>query len=358
MRSEQSSARVAVVRAGENSLRSDAALNQYLRPLNQFFDAPNTTEVVINKPGQVVIQTEGVRGWTFHDVPVLDYHYCENLAQLIATYSIQRLDEVNPMISATLPGGQRCRIVRPPAVLPGTISFTIRQPSSVFLSLDTYQEQGAFDSVIEDPKELAPEEIELMSMKKQRCYREFIQLAATSKQNIIVSGATGSGKTTFARAVIDKVPTDERLISIENVDELKLRNTHENSVAMFYSGDGQGLSHATPQSLMESSLRQKPDRVFLAELITGNEAFYFMDTVSSGHRGSISTMHAENPRLCIERLISLIRRSNDGRSMTTEDIRKMVHMCIDIFIQFKVVNGRRVVTEIYYEPELKKSLMG
>ncbi|MEG1055660.1 MAG: ATPase, T2SS/T4P/T4SS family, partial [Janthinobacterium sp.] len=220
-----------------------------------------------------------------------------------------------------------------------------------------YEEQGAFASVVEDPRVLMPEEIELVSLKKQRRYREFIELAATSKQNMIISGATGSGKTTFARAVIDKVPAYERLISIENVDELKLRNTHEDSVAMFYSGDGQGLSEATPQTLMQSSLRQKPDRVFLAELITGNEAFYFMDTVSSGHRGSISTMHAENPRLCIERLISLIRRSDDGRTMTTEDIRKMVHMCIDIFIQFKVVNNRRVVTEIYYEPEYKKSLM-
>lgn len=356
MRSEPNS-NVTTIKQVEDSLQADLALKHYLRPLNRFFDAPGTTEVVINKPCQVVIQTEGVRGWTFHDVPMLDYAYCERLAQLVATYSIQSLDEKQPMISATLPGGQRCRIVRPPAVLPGTISFTIRQPSSVFLNLDTYEEQGAFASVIEDPRVLMPEEIELVALKKQRRYREFIELAATSKQNIIVSGATGSGKTTFARAVIDKVPAYERLISIENVDELKLRNTHENSVAMFYSGDGQGLSEATPQTLMQSSLRQKPDRVFLAELITGNEAFYFMDTVSSGHRGSISTMHAENPRLCIERLISLIRRSDDGRTMTTEDIRKMVHMCIDIFIQFKVVNNRRVVTEIYYEPEFKKSLM-
>ncbi len=341
----------------DDSLRSDLALNHYLEPLHAFFERPGATEVVVNKPGQVVLQCEGTPGWTYHTAPQLDFTYCERLAQLIATYSAQRLDEKRPMLSATLPGGQRCRIVRPPATLPGTISFTIRQPSKVFLTLDDYSDQGALASVIDTPQQLTSDEVALLDLKKQRRYREFIELAVGTRQNIIVSGATGSGKTTFARALVALIDPQERLLSIENVDELKLRETHENSVALFYSGDAQGLSEATPQTLMQSSLRQKPDRVFLAELISGNEAFYFMDTVSSGHPGSITTMHAETPRLCIERLISLIRRSDDGRMMSTADIRKLVHMCIDIFIQFKVVNGRRVVTEIYYEPEYKKSLM-
>ncbi|MBZ2207142.1 P-type DNA transfer ATPase VirB11 [Massilia soli] len=349
--------RLAAVPGDDASLRADLALNHFLAPLQTFLALPGTTEVCINKPGQVVVQREGIHGWLFHDAPQLDFTYCERLAQLIATYSAQRLDEKHPMLSATLPGGQRCRIVRPPATLPGTISFTIRQPSSVFLTLDAYEQQGAFAAVVDQPRQLSADEAALLDLKRQRRYRDFIDLAVQSRQNIIVSGATGSGKTTFARAIVARIPAHERLLSIENVDELKLRATHDNSVALFYSGDGQGLSEATPQSLMQSSLRQKPDRVFLAELISGNEAYYFMDTVSSGHPGSITTMHAESPRLCIERLISLIRRSDDGRTMSTADIRAMVHLCIDIVIQFKVVQGRRVVTEIYYEPEHKKSLM-
>jgi len=341
----------------DESLRSDQALNHYLAPLRHFLDAPNVTDICINRPGQVTTKAEGERDWTYHNVPALHITHCERLANLIATYSLQKLDEKMPMLSATLPGGQRCRIVQPPAALPGTISFTIRRPSSVRVTIDDYQRQGTFDSVVEDPQELAPEEIELLELKAQRRISEFIELAVTSKRNIIVSGATGSGKTTFARAMIDKIPTSERLISIENVDELKLRTTHENSVALFYSGDGRGLSQATPQTLMQSTLRMKPDRVFLAELITGNEAFYFMDTVSSGHPGSITTMHADSTSLCIERLIALIRRSDDGRTMSTADISRMIHLCIDVFIQFKVVNQRRVVTEIYYEPKRKKSLV-
>lgn len=348
---------VATLDAHDDSLRNDQALNHYLGPLRRFLDEPTTTDICINKPGQVVTKTYGVPGWAYHDVPELNFTYCERLAQLTATYSVQKLDEKMPMVSATLPSGHRCRIVRPPATLQGTISFTLRRVSTARLTTRDYDEQGAFASIVEQPQELTPEEVELLQLKQQRRYREFIELAVRSKRNIIVSGATGSGKTTFARALIDNVPTDERLISIENVDELQLRTTHENSVAMFYSGDGQGLSLATPQTLMQSTLRMKPDRVFLAELITGNEAFYFMDTVSSGHPGSISTMHADSPSLCIERLIALIRRSDDGRTMSTADIRRMIHLCIDMFIQFKLVDERRVVTEIYYEPTRKKQFV-
>jgi type IV secretion system protein VirB11 len=338
------------------SLRRASALLHFLRPLEPFFSNPAVTEICINKPGQVVTQAN--MRWEFHELPQLDFAYCDQLVRLMATFSDQQIDEKSPMLSATLPTGHRCRIVRPPAVLPNTISFTIRQPSSEDISLDMYEKAGAFDQVTDPREGLSQDETELLALKKAGRYREFIEKAVATKQNMIISGATGSGKTTFAKAILALVPRDERLISIENVDELQLRRTHENSVAMFYSSGGQGLSGATPQSLMESSLRQKPDRVFLSELITGNEAFYFMDTVSSGHPGSFTTMHANSTRLCIERLISLIRRSDDGRTMSTDDIRKMIHMCIDVFIQFKVVDNRRVVTEIYYDPEFKKSLMG
>jgi type IV secretion system protein VirB11 len=339
-----------------SSLERASALNHFLRVLTPFFTDDSVTEICINQPLEVVTKSDA-HGWRYHVVAELTFEYCQQLARLMATFSLQNVDAHEPMLSVTLPGGQRCRIVMPPATLNDQVSFTIRRPSSVDIDIQQYENDGAFAEVIEEPQLLTPHEVELVRLKKERRYREFIELAVLAKQNIIISGGTGSGKTTFAKALVALVPRDERLISIENVDELKLRHTHRNSVAMFYSDGGQGLSTATPQSLMQSSLRMKPDRVFLAELITGDEAFYFMDTVSSGHPGSISTMHAENTRLCIERLISLIRRSADGRAMTTEDIRRMVHMCIDIFIQFKVVNGRRVVTEIYYDPELKKSLM-
>jgi type IV secretion system protein VirB11 len=339
-----------------DSLSKASALNHFLLPLKAYFDDPAVTEICINKPGEVWTETRD--GWTCYEAKDLTFAFCEQLTRLMATFSDQHVGEKNSILSVTLPHGERCQVVVPPAALPGTVSFTIRKPSSVDISLEMYEESGAFASVIEARTELRPHQRQLLDLKQQHKYREFIELAVSSHQNIIISGATGSGKTTFAKAIITSVSTDERLISIENVDELKLRRTHPNSVAMFYSAGGQGLSSVTPQSLMQSSLRQKPDRVFLAELISGNEAFYFMDTVSSGHPGSISTMHSETPAMCVERLISLIRRSDDGRAMSTEDIRRMIHMCIDVIIQFKVVNKRRCVTEIYYDPACKNAYLG
>lgn len=344
-----------------DSLSKSAALTTFLKPLAFFFEDPQVTEIVINKPGEVWTETNS--GWQQHHIPAFTFSYCMKLAALMGNYTQQRIDETNPILSVTLPAGQRCQIVVPPATRQNEVSFTIRKPSSITITLDDYDKAGAFDHVIEVKSELSDNENKLLSLKQQRKYREFIELSVRSHQNVLISGATGSGKTTFAKSVVTLVPENERLISIENVDELKLNQTHPNTCAMFYSAGGQGLSTATPQLLMQSSLRQKPDRVFLAEMITGDEAFYFLDTVSSGHPGSISTMHSETPALCIERLINLIRRSKDGRTMTTEDIRKMIHMCIDVIIQFKVVYGadgkkRRNVTEIYYDPVKKKSLMG
>jgi type IV secretion system protein VirB11 len=153
------------------------------------------------------------------------------------------------------------------------------------------------------------------------------------------------------------VPDDERLVSIENVDELSLYKSHSNTVALFYSAGGQGVSPVTQQQLLESSLRMKPDRIFVAELIRGDEAFYYLRNVNSGHPGSITTMHANSARLAIEQLVLFLKESKSGNSMSREDIKKLLFMCVDIIIQIKNVKGKRVVTEIYYDPEFKRRQM-
>ena len=338
------------------SMAKDAAVLHLLGPIAEFLKDEALTEVCINRPKEVF--TEGKGGWQQYTVEALTYDYLLQMARTIATYSNQKIDETNAILSATLPGGQRCQIVIPPACDQGTVSITIRKPSMVDITLEQYDSNGAFAECQDSTPDLLPHEHELISLKAARRYKEFIELAVKTRQNIIVSGATGSGKTTFTKAIINKISRDERLISIENVSEIKLIKTHPNSVAMFYSAGGQGLSKATPQQLMESALRMKPDRVMLAELIRGDEAFYFMRNVNSGHPGSITTMHSNSPRLCIEQLVLFIKESSSGSTMSREDIKQLLYMCIDIIIQFKLVNGRRQVTEIYYDPAFKKQHMG
>lgn len=356
MTSELQSRVASVTELGpDNSL----ALRQFLRPLDKFFKDDNITEICINRPREVWTETDS--GWTRHELPNFDFNQCKQLATLIATYSKQKVDAQHSTLSATLPDGERCQIVLPPSTRADEISFTIRKPTKLDLSLDDYERGGAFDDVVESKSDLLDFEKQLISLKANRQFKEFINLAVLSRLNIIISGSTGSGKTTFNKAVIRIVPINERLVSIESVDELALFKTHPNSVALFYSSDGQGLAKAKAKDLLHSAMRMKPDRIFFAELIKGDEAFSFLDAVSSGHPGSITTMHSDSPTMCIERLTKMIRSAPDAQTMSTEDIKRFIYMSIDVIVQFKSVyvggKKKRMVTEIYYDPEYKKTVM-
>lgn len=330
-----------------------STLLEYLRVLRPFLDDPKNTEIVINRPGQVA--TESDYGWAFHDVPELTYPACERIATLAANYSGQSLDDRKPIVSATLPDGERIQIVRPPATLQGTVSLTIRKPSTCTFTLDDYEKQGYFDECEDYSKELDEDEMALLELKESRRFKEFLALAVKSRKNIIISGSTGAGKSTVFRTLLGLVPKEERLISIENVDELWLHKTHQNSVSLFYSANGQGVSKVSQQHLLESSLRMNPDRIFVAELIRGDEAFYFLRNVNSGHPGSITTMHANSAGMAIEQLVIFLKESKSGSSLSRDDLKKMLFMCVDVIVQIRKVRGKRAVTEIYYDPQFKRS---
>jgi type IV secretion system protein VirB11 len=332
-----------------------APLLEYLAQLRPYLDDSTVTEICINTPGKVI--TEGREGWNFHDAPEMTFDRCLQLAKLISTYSQQSLDQQRPIISATLPDGERVQVVIPPAVRIGTVSLTIRRPANIVLTLDDYEKAGAFENVCDSSADLMPHEEKLLELKKARHFREFLELAVKEKQNIIVSGSTGAGKTTLMRSLLGLVPDDERLLSIENVDELKLHQTHPNSVSLFYSAGGQGTANITQQHLIESALRMKPDRVFLAELIRGDEAFYYLRNVNSGHPGSITSMHANNAKLAIEQLVLFLKESSSGSTMSREDIKQLIFMCVDVIVQIKNINRRRIITEVYYDPEFKRKLL-
>lgn len=338
-----------------NPERNAGPLLEYLTPLRPFLEQADITEVCVNRPFEVF--TEGQNGWRKHPAPDLSFELCEQLVRLIASYTEQRCDETSPILSATLPYGERVQVVIPPAVPPGCVSLTIRKPPAVSLSLEDYEQAGAFEDCTDAVPELTAQERQLMALKEQRQWKAFLQLAVASRQNIIVSGATGSGKTTFMKALIALAPASERLITIENVDELGLYRTHPNAVGLFYSAGGQGRSKVTQQHLLESALRMKPDRIFLAELIRGDEAFYLLRNVNSGHPGSITSMHANSARMALEQLVLFIKESQAGHNMSREDIKQMLFLCVDIIVQFKVINGRRRVSEVYYDPVFKRKNM-
>jgi type IV secretion system protein VirB11 len=166
-----------------------------------------------------------------------------------------------------------------------------------------------------------------------------------ARKNIIISGATGSGKTTLSKALVQHIPKDERLISIEDTPELAI--SQPNHVRLFYSKGGQGVARLGAKELLESCLRMRPDRVLLQELRDGT-AFYYIRNINSGHPGSITTVHADSPNLAFEQLTLLVMESEGGRDLDRDDIRNLLKISIDVIVQCKRINGRFRVTGIYF----------
>jgi type IV secretion system protein VirB11 len=327
-----------------------SALDLTLRALRPILIDQNVTELCINRPGEAYVETR--EGWHCVPLPFASYAWCLGLAKLVANSTRQRIDAESPLLSAALPGGERIQLVLPPATTPGTVAITIRRPADAVWTLDELAERDVFRSTRR--ASAAPDETEatLLKLLEARDYRAFIRLAVTSRKNILVSGPTGSGKTTFTKALIREIAGDERLITIEDARELVLEG-HPNHVRLFYSKDDQGLARVTPRQLLECCLRMKPDRILLAEL-RGEEAFDYLRNVNSGHPGSITSIHAASAELAFEQLVLLVKQSRAGQELAREEIRDLLFLLIDVVVQFGVEHRERCIREVWYEPARRR----
>jgi type IV secretion system protein VirB11 len=319
-----------------------------LRPL---LARPEVTELCINRPGEVFIETRA--GWHQEALPFADLDWCRRLAKLVANSTAQRIDEESPLLSASLPTGERIQIVLPPATTPGTVAITIRRPSDAIWSVQELAQRGLFNRCVPASSALDDTEQTLLKLHEAGEFEEFLRVAVRARKNIIVSGPTGSGKTTFTKGLILEIPSEERLVTIEDAQELVL-DRHPNSVRLYYSKDGQGLARVLPKQLLESCLRMRPDRILLAEL-SSDEAYYYLRNVNSGHPGSITSVHASSAQLAFEQLMLLVKESPGGRDLAREDIKSLLYMLVDVVVQFGVDRHERYVREIFYDPARKRS---
>ena len=341
VRSEEA---VPLAQAAERS-----ALELTLRALRPWLANPEVTELCINRPGEAFLELRS--GWRREALPFADFNWCRRLAKLVANATRQRIDEESPLLSAALPSGERIQIVLPPATTPGCVAITIRRPSDEVWSIEELAQRGIFRSTRRSSEALDATEVELKRLLAAESYEAFMRLAVLSRKNILVSGPTGSGKTTWTKALIREIPAEERLITIEDGRELVL-DRHPNHVRLYYSKDGQGLAQVTPKRLLESCLRMRPDRILLAEL-RSEEAFDYLRNVNSGHPGSITSVHASSAELAFEQLVLLVKQSPGGESLARADIKNLLHLLIDVVIQFGVEHHERTIKEIWYVPERK-----
>jgi len=326
-----------------------SSLTLKLTPLRSILDNPRVTEVCINRPGEVFIQSYD--GWHCEPLPYADFDWCRDLAKLVGSATKQRVDEVMPLLSATLPTGERIQFVLPPATLAKHVSITIRRPSARVWSLDDLAASGLFDHCLEATEELDTGEQTLLELKARREYAEFMRLAVQLRKNIIVSGSTGTGKTTTTNALLLEIPTDERLITIEDVEELILQR-HPNHVRLLYSKGDQGLAKVTPKLLLESCLRMRPDRVLLSEL-RSDEAFDYLRVIAA-HPGSITSVHGATARLALVQIMLLVKQSEAGQSLATEDVWSLLYSLVDVVLQFGFDGKNRFVKELWYEPAMRR----
>jgi type IV secretion system protein VirB11 len=235
------------------------------------------------------------------------------------------------------------------------VAITLRRPSEEVWSIEELARRGIFRSTRRSTQTLDETEQELVKLLREHSYEAFMRLAVASRKNILVSGPTGSGKTTWTKALIREIPSVERLVTIEDAKELVL-DSHPNHVRLFYSKDDQGLARVTPKQLLESCLRMKPDRILLAEL-RSEEAFDYLRNVNSGHPGSITSIHAGSCELAFEQLVLLVKQSPGGRELPRTDIKSLLYLLVDVVIQFGVERHERCIREIWYEPERRRAAL-
>jgi type IV secretion system protein VirB11 len=320
------------MRPGENTLRL------LLEPIQRWLDDPCVTDLCINRPNEVWVERLGV--WCCHTV-TLPFPALDAIATLAAAMTAQDVGPDKPLCATMLPGGQRVQICRPPAVAPGLLTITIRRPASFHPTVARLADTGLFSA--------RPDNVALVDRLSATCgeHALFLPAAVVAKKNILIAGATGSGKTTLARALIDAIPDDERLVTIEDTPEWEAL-PHHNRVALFYSKGDQGMARVTSGDLLVASLRLRPDRVLMQELRDG-AAFYYLRSVVAGHPGSITTLHAGSAMGAFDALRLMIREDDAGGKLSDGDVRDILMSHIDVVVHCERHGTVFRVTDVYWK---------
>ncbi len=318
-------------------------LDRALEPIRRWLDDDRIVEICANGPGIVWVEVFGQSAMQRCEVPELTADALRHLSERVAGASGQSINELTPLLSAALPTGERYQGVIAPAVKTGG-AFAIRKQVIKDMSLNDYRMMGSFSKIhLANEGELSELDVELCELLDAGDIEKFIKKAVVNRYSILLSGGTSSGKTTFLNAILKEVPRDERIISIEDTRELK--PAQENYLPLEASKGDQGESRVTVETLLQASLRLRPDRIFLGE-IRGSEAYSFLRAVNTGHPGSITTVHADSASGAFEQLALMVMQA--GLGLRKDEIISYIKAVLPIVIQQKRVGGWRGTSEIFF----------
>ena len=298
----------------------DAVLNELLGygPLQELLDRAEVSEIMVNGHQQIFIERNGRlerTGRTFDS----EDHLRAVIDRMVRS-SGRRVDQSSPMVDARLPDGSRLNVVLPPLAVDGP-SVTIRKFTAQHLTSSDLVERGALS------REAA----------------EFLSEAVSQRRNIIVSGGTGTGKTTMLNVLSSHIARSERVVTVEDAVELQL--DMPNIIRLeSRPANTEGAGAVTIRDLVRNSLRMRPDRIVVGE-VRGAEALDMLQAMNTGHDGSLSTLHANNPRDAIRRLETMVLLG--GVDLPLRAIREQVASAVDLIVQLtRGSDGSRFVSSI------------
>lgn len=289
-----------------------------LGKIHDLMQDPTVSEVMVNAVDEIWIEKKGKLILT--DIKFKDMDEAMSLARKIVGHVGRRIDNASPIVDARLPDGSRVHIVIPPIAMKG-VTITIRKFFQEKLGI---QDLINFGTISEEAA-------------------KFLEGAVKSRANIIVSGGTGSGKTTTLNIMSNFVPNDERIITIEDSAELQLINDH---VVKLESrpANAEGSGEVSIRHLIKASLRMRPERIIVGEVRDGS-CFDLMQACNTGHDGSMGTVHANNPDACVSRMDNLILQA--GFDLPAKFIRQLIAEAVDIIVQIsRLKDGSRKITHI------------
>lgn len=293
-------------------------LSHLLAPIKHLLDDPSVSEIMINGSQEIYIESSGII--TLSDAKFPDEYALEAAMRNVAQYAGKRFIPENISIEARLPDGSRVHIVQAPAARPG-LCAAIRKFSEEKLDMSALVGFGSLSD------EAA----------------EFLEVAVVAAKNIVISGGTGSGKTTLLNCLSAMIPSNERILVLEDSSELQLQQEH---VVPFevQAPDRNGRGGIDIRGLFKASLRMRPDRVVVGEC-RGGEALDMIQAMTSGHSGSLTTCHASTPYDALGRLETMSLMA--GVNIPIEALRSQLASAIDFIVQInRLHDGSRKITHI------------
>ncbi len=289
-----------------------------LGPLEPLLRDRTVSDILVTTAKLVYVERAGKLERT--PIQFRDNQHLQRIIERVVSRVGRRIDESSPMVDARLPDGSRVNAIIPPLAVDGPV-LSIRR-----FSRDPLQPEDLIRKL-----SLSPEMMQLV----QACVR--------GRLNIIISGGTGAGKTTFLNLLSGFIPDDERIVTIEDAAELQLRQTHVARLET-RAPNIEGRGAIAQRQLLVNALRMRPDRIVIGE-VRGEEALDMLQAMNTGHDGSLTTIHANNPRDAISRLEVMI--SMTSANLNVRSIRQQVASAVDLFIQIsRMSDGSRRVTHI------------